>query len=144
MSSQLIGMQQNTLDLPLSEITRKEKYTFTCWDTYQTHYSDLTIQNQRKSRTRHTHMSSPNMELKYNMYQTPTLPPPSTKRRPNIYRQLQEPSFIVDGRSIILFSPHSVQSQPNKCNQQKKQRNNSTTVRLLRDTRKGNHNLLSK
>ena len=34
--------------------------------------------------------------------------PPSTKRRPNIYRRLQEPSFIMDGRLIVLFSPHSV------------------------------------
>ncbi len=48
--------------------------------------------------------------------------PPSTKRRPNIYRRLQEPSFIMNGPSIILFSPHSVQSQLNKRNQQKKQK----------------------
>ncbi len=121
-SLQSTGTQQNTLDLPLSGITRKEKYMFTCRDTYQMHYSNSTIQHQRKSRTCHTHMSSPNMELKFNMHQTPTLPPPSTKRRPNIYRRLQEPSFIMDRRLIILFSPHSVQLQPNKRNQQKKQK----------------------
>jgi hypothetical protein len=82
---QSTGTQQNTLDLPLSGNTQKEKYTFTCRDTYQMHYSNSTLQNQRKSRTRHTHMSSPNMELKFNMHQTPTLPPPPQQRGDQIY-----------------------------------------------------------
>ncbi len=92
-------MQQNKLDLPLSGITQKEKYTFTCWDTYQMHYSDSTIQNQRKSRTRHTHMSSPNMELKFNMHQTPTLPPPPNKEEAK-YIQAVTGTLLYHGRVV--------------------------------------------
>ncbi len=119
---QSIGTQQNTSDLPSNVITRKERYTFTCLDTYQKPYYDSTIHNQRRSRTRHTHTLHPNMELKSNTHQMPTTPPPSTKRRLNTYRRLQEPSYIMDGQSAIPFSLHSVRSQQNKRNQRREQK----------------------
>jgi hypothetical protein len=119
---QSIGTQQNTLDLQSSGITQKKRYTFTCPDTYQKLYYDSTILNKRRSRTHHTHMLHPNMELKFNTHQMPTTPPPSTKRRLNTYRRLQEPAYIMDGQSTILFSLHSVQLQQNKCNQRREQK----------------------
>ncbi len=119
---QSIGMQQNTLDLPSSGITRKERYTFTCLDTYQKPYYDSTIRNQRRSRTCHTHTLHPNMELKSNTHQTPTTPPPSTRRQLNTYRRLQEPSYIMDGQSTIPFSPHSVGLRQNKRNRREQKK----------------------
>ncbi len=85
-------------------------------------YYDSIIRNQRRSRTCHTHTLHLNMELRSNTHQMPTTPPPSTKRRPNTYRQLQEPSYIMDRQLTIPFSLHSVRSRPNRRNQQKEQK----------------------
>jgi hypothetical protein len=87
------------IGLPLSGITQKERYTFTCPDTYQKPYYDSTIRNQRRSRTCHTHALHPNMELKSNTHQMPTTPPPLNKEATK-YIQAVAGTLLYYGRAV--------------------------------------------
>jgi hypothetical protein len=103
-------MQQNTLDLPSSGITRKERYTFTCLDTYQKPYYDSTIRNQRRS-------VAPQYGAKIQYTPDANNSPPLNKEATK-YKQAVAGTLLYYGRAVhntilpALSATASEQAQP--------------------------------
>jgi len=97
----------------------RKVHTYTCLDTWTKHYYDSNMRCPRQNRTHHTLMSHHNTEPRHNMQRKQTLPP-TRERRNQIRPGGSRHPAIMQEQSIAPYSQPSVQSQPNRRNQQRK------------------------
>ncbi len=92
------------MGLPLNGTMQTAKSIPTCQDTCQKRCRDSSMRHQKKSRIPCIDTLQSNMDPRHNLSQTRKSPPPSTKKRRNIFKRWRAPSCTIRAVNPSILS----------------------------------------